>query len=169
MIHFLKILINFFSVVIRFYFFGYLKILTNIPHIGPLSLMCLAPPSPAPRNQLPPHQISVMDFPFPVSCINCNEKQLECKASSHSKGSCHHCLLNGIECFFPVFFSCGSGGGGVSNGLPRCWCIFIPAQLFSLHPKPQTMPAQQPLPVTMLTLHQARASHIISIIVTRMT
>ncbi len=45
------------------------------------------------QYQLPPHQISVMDFPFPVSCINCNEKQLECKASSHSKGSCHHCLL----------------------------------------------------------------------------
>ncbi len=43
-----------------------------------------------------------MDFPFPVSCIYCNEKQLKCKASSHSKGSCHHCLLNGIECFFPV-------------------------------------------------------------------
>jgi hypothetical protein len=40
-------------------------------------------------------------------------------------------------------FSCG-GGGDISNGLPRCWCLFIPAQLFSLHPKPQKMPAQQP-------------------------
>jgi len=49
-----------------------------------------------------PHQISVMDFPFPVHCINCNYKQLECKASSQSKGSCHHCLLNGVKCFFPV-------------------------------------------------------------------
>jgi len=43
-----------------------------------------------------------MGFPFPVNCINCNNKQLECKASSQSKGSCHHCLLNGVECFFPV-------------------------------------------------------------------
>ena len=43
-----------------------------------------------------------MDFPFPVSCINCNDKQLECKASSHLKGSCHHCFINGIECYFPV-------------------------------------------------------------------
>ena len=43
-----------------------------------------------------------MDFPFPVSCINCNDKQLECKASSHSKGSCHHCFILGIECCFPV-------------------------------------------------------------------
>ena len=51
---------------------------------------------------LPPHQISVVNFPFPVNCINCNDKQLECKASSQSKGSCHHCLLNGVECFFPA-------------------------------------------------------------------
>jgi hypothetical protein len=43
-----------------------------------------------------------MDFPFPVDCINCNDKQLECKVSSQSKGSCHHCLLNGVECFFPA-------------------------------------------------------------------
>ena len=43
-----------------------------------------------------------MDFPFPVNCINCNNKQLECKASSQLKGSCHHCLLNGFECFFPA-------------------------------------------------------------------
>ncbi len=43
-----------------------------------------------------------MDFPFPVSCINCNDKQLECKVSSHLKGSCHHCFINDIECFFPV-------------------------------------------------------------------
>jgi hypothetical protein len=43
-----------------------------------------------------------MDFPFPVDYINCNGKQLECKASSQSKGSCHHCLLNGVECFFPA-------------------------------------------------------------------
>ena len=32
------------------YFFGYLKILTNIMHKGPPRLMCLAPPSPAPRR-----------------------------------------------------------------------------------------------------------------------
>jgi hypothetical protein len=43
-----------------------------------------------------------MDFPFPVDCINCNDKQLKYKASSQLKGSCHHCLLNGVECFFPA-------------------------------------------------------------------
>ena len=55
---------------------------------------------------LPPHQISAMDFlfpvNFPVNCINCNDKQLECKASSQSKDTYHHCLLNGVKCFFPV-------------------------------------------------------------------
>ena len=40
-----------------------------------------------------------MDFPFPVNCINCNEKQLKCKVSSQSKGSCHRCLQNGIDVF----------------------------------------------------------------------
>jgi hypothetical protein len=43
-----------------------------------------------------------MDFPFPVNCVNCNDKQLECTASSQLKGSCHHCLLNSVECFFPA-------------------------------------------------------------------
>jgi len=44
----------------------------------------------------------MMDFPFPVNCINCNDKQLECNASSQLKGSCHHCLINSVECFFPA-------------------------------------------------------------------
>ncbi len=66
-----------------------------------------------------------MYFPFPVSCINCNEKQLKCKASSHLKGSCHHCLLNSIECFFPVAAVAASAtvspGVGVYSFLRNCF------------------------------------------------
>jgi hypothetical protein len=109
-----------------------------------------------------PHQISAMDFSFPVSCINCNDKQLKCKASSHSKGSCHHCLLNGIECFFPVAAVAASAtvspGVGVYSFQRNCF-----------HCTQSHRQCQPPLPVTMLTMHQARASHIISIIVTRTT
>ena len=29
--------------------------------------------------------------PFPIPCTNCHDKQLKCKASRHTKGSCYHC------------------------------------------------------------------------------
>ena len=53
------------------------------------------------RCNVPPNGILAMDTPFPIWCTNCHDKQLQCKASPHTKGSCHHCLVNGGHCLFP--------------------------------------------------------------------
>jgi hypothetical protein len=37
---------------------------------------------------------------FPICCTNCHDKQLMCKAHPHTKGSCYHCIVNGLPCFF---------------------------------------------------------------------
>jgi hypothetical protein len=74
--------------------------------------------------------------------------------SSQSKGSCHHCLQNGIDVFF----------------LWRQWwrrqqwsspvSVFIHSSAIVLIAPNATDNASQPLPVTMLTLYQARASYL---------
>ncbi len=46
-----------------------------------------------------PHGNSLaMDIPSPIHYINCHDKQYKYKACRHSKGSCHHCFLNGLGC-----------------------------------------------------------------------
>jgi hypothetical protein len=57
-----------------------------------------------------------MDFPFPIDCINCSDKHLKCKALSQSKGSCHHCFLNGVKCFFPAVVAVAVAAVMVSTG-----------------------------------------------------
>ncbi len=42
-----------------------------------------------------------MGAPLSIRCTNCNDKQLKCKAHPHTKGSCYHCMVNGLECLFP--------------------------------------------------------------------
>jgi len=53
-------------------------------------------------SQLPPHTVLVMlGTPLPIRCTNCRDKQLMCKAHPHTKGSCYHCIVNGLPCLFP--------------------------------------------------------------------
>jgi hypothetical protein len=44
----------------------------------------------------PHHNTLAMDAPLPICCNYCHDEQLQCKACPHSKGSCHHCFLNGL-------------------------------------------------------------------------
>jgi hypothetical protein len=37
---------------------------------------------------------------LPIRYTNCQDKQLMCKAHPHTKGSCYHCIINGLPCFF---------------------------------------------------------------------
>jgi len=63
----------------------------------------LAPPPQIQRSsQLPPLTVSAMlGTPLPIHCTNCHDKQLTCEAHPHTKGSCYHCILNGLSCLFP--------------------------------------------------------------------
>jgi hypothetical protein len=80
----------------------------------------------------PHHNISAMNAPFPICCNNCHDKQHKCKVCPHSKGSCHHCFLNSLECLsLPHFHSLA--------WISRQQCFSISVQLLSLHPKPPTM------------------------------
>ena len=36
-----------------------------------------------------------------IRCTNCCNKQLTCEAHPHTKGSCYHCIVNGMQCLFP--------------------------------------------------------------------
>jgi len=61
------------------------------------------PPTQIQRSsQLPPHTVSAMlATPLPIHCTNCHDKQLTCEAHLHTKGSCNHCIINGLPCLFP--------------------------------------------------------------------
>ncbi len=50
-----------------------------------------------------PHTISIlaMATPLPIDCSNCCIKQLDCNISSHIKGACNACHVNGLECLSP--------------------------------------------------------------------
>jgi hypothetical protein len=39
--------------------------------------------------------------PLPIRCTNCHDKQLKCEVHPHTKGSCYHCIVNGLQCLFP--------------------------------------------------------------------
>ncbi len=53
-------------------------------------------------SQLPPHTVSaILGTPLPIRCTNCRDKQLMCEAHPHTKGSCYHCIVNGLPCLFP--------------------------------------------------------------------
>ena len=45
--------------------------------------------------------ISAMTIPLPIPCSNCHINQLRCNTTSHVKGSCVQCYVNGLECLFP--------------------------------------------------------------------
>ena len=42
-----------------------------------------------------------MMTPLPTPCSNCHINQLRCNTTSHVKGSCVQCYVNGLECLFP--------------------------------------------------------------------
>jgi hypothetical protein len=53
-------------------------------------------------SQLPPHTVSAMfGTPLPICCATCRDNQLMCEAHPHTKGSCYHCIVNGLPCLFP--------------------------------------------------------------------
>ena len=53
-------------------------------------------------SQLPPHTVlAMLGTPLPIRCTNCRDKQLMCEAHPHTKGSCYHCIVNGLPCLFP--------------------------------------------------------------------
>jgi hypothetical protein len=61
------------------------------------------------NNQNFPHTISIlaMATPLPIHCSNCCIKQLDCNVSSHIKGACNACHVNGLECLSPyLLISC---------------------------------------------------------------
>ena len=39
--------------------------------------------------------------PLPICCTHCHDKQLKCEAHPHTKGSCYHCIIHGLQCLFP--------------------------------------------------------------------
>ena len=43
----------------------------------------------------------MLGTPLPIRCTNCRDKQLMCEAHPHTKGSCYHCIVNGLPCLFP--------------------------------------------------------------------
>ena len=53
-------------------------------------------------SQLLPLTVSAMGgTPLPIRCTNCHDKQLKCEVHPHTKGSCYHCIVNGLQCLFP--------------------------------------------------------------------
>ena len=49
-----------------------------------------------------PHIISFLAMtPLPVQCSNCRFLNVNCNASSHVKGSCTQCHVDGVECLSP--------------------------------------------------------------------
>ncbi len=52
-------------------------------------------------SQLPPLTVLAMGSPLPIRCTNCNDKQLKGEVHPHTKGSCYHCITNGLQCLFP--------------------------------------------------------------------
>ncbi len=67
--------------------------------------------------------ILAMDALFYIRCNYCLDKQLECKACSHSKGSYYHCFVNGLECLFlpPTILWHGSHTTDVSPFQHNCF------------------------------------------------
>ena len=53
-------------------------------------------------SQLLPLSVSAMGgTPLPICCTHCHDKQLKCEAHPHTKGSCYHCIIHGLQCLFP--------------------------------------------------------------------
>ncbi len=70
---------------------------------------CFVPHNSTANNQNFPHTISIsaMATPLPIYCSNCRIKQLDCNVSSHLKGACNACHVNGLECLSPpLLISC---------------------------------------------------------------
>ena len=64
-----------------------------------------------------------MDAPFPITCTNCHDKQLKCKAHHHSKGSCYHCIVNGLQCLIPSLTIPRHGPPGTDVFPFQCNCF----------------------------------------------
>ena len=70
-------------------------------------------------SQLPPLTVSAMgDPPPPICCTNCHDKQLKCEAHPHTKGSCYHCIVNGLQCLFPPSLILGHASRSGTRALP---------------------------------------------------
>ena len=75
--------------------------------------------APSPTNPMiitmSPLSVSAMGAPLPICCNNCDDKELKCKAHPHTKGSCYHCIVNGLQCLFPPITFLGHASPGTTN------------------------------------------------------
>ncbi len=68
-----------------------------------MAIFCHVPHNSTANDQNFPHTISIsaMATPLPIHCSNCCIKELDCNVSSHIKGACSACHVNGLECLSP--------------------------------------------------------------------